>query len=227
MKITLNKKLAATFGTLVLMLCAVAWFGISALAENNARANEFARVEARQEYLVGRLLESFTASNLASIQHITASNEDEMRRIEEAVVSQRAEREAMIDELARLDDGSITPLLATLNELRPQLAEMRDEVFKLSSLNSTELATAAYVNDLASLLGEFQQFSTGLKTQLALPPAQETLEAALMDMATEMKIRIQDISQLYAYAIMAKTAEEGAETIALIETALAGGLVAA
>lgn len=217
MKITLNKKLAATFGTLVLMLCAVAWFGISALAENNARANEFARVEARQEYLVGRLLESFTASNLASIQHITASNEDEMRRIEEAVVSQRAEREAMIDELARLDDGSITPLLATLNELRPQLAEMRDEVFKLSSLNSTELATAAYVNDLASLLGEFQQFSTGLKTQLALPPAQETLEAALIDMATEMKIRIQDISQLYAYAIMAKTAEEGAETIALIE----------
>lgn len=216
MKFTLNKKLAAVFGTLVAMLCAVAWFGIYGLAKNNQESNDFARIEARQQFLVGEIRESFGASNLQTLKHIFSTDPNEKRVFEETVKYQRDERDAMINELADIDTGSITALIATLEDLRPQLDDARKRVFEYSTQNSTQLATEEYTGVLAVQLSEFEEFSVGLKTQLALPPAQETLETALLGMATDMKIVLQQISQLYAYAIMTDTAEKSTEFLSII-----------
>ena len=136
MKLNIKTKLGATFGLILVLLGAISWIGLAALEDLNTEANKLATVNNRQVGLAGSLKQNWTRMDYLTLRHILVSTEEDLLAIEETLGDLRAEQNAELDELAKLNNGLLTKALEELNQVSTLIAAQRDEVLKLSRTGS-------------------------------------------------------------------------------------------
>ncbi|MCW1918955.1 methyl-accepting chemotaxis protein [Rhodobacter sp. KR11] len=154
MKLTIKSKLGAIFGLILVLLGAISWIGLDALERVNTQADRLATVNNRQVELAGNLRQNWTKMDYLTLRHILTNTEEDMTAIEEEITDLRTAQNADIDELTKLDDGSITKALEELSLVSGLIAAQRDEVMKLSRASSRAASSALIVANVAKEANE-------------------------------------------------------------------------
>ena len=142
MKLSIKTKLGAIFGLILALLGAISWISLDALQTSNASTEELATVRNREIEITGQLREVWTKTDYLTLQHILSNTQEQMSAIEDQIDDLRATQTAALEELTKLDDGSLTKVLSDLVTVRSDIAANRDEVLKFSMEGSRAASNA-------------------------------------------------------------------------------------
>ena len=154
MKLSIKTKLGAIFGLILVLLGAVSWISIGALEANNTGMQDLAKVKNREAEIVGQLRESWVKVDYYTVQHILSQSDDVMKKLADQISTERGLQADLLNELAKLDDGSLSKVLDDLNGLRQQVIPLRDKALAYSAEGSRGAANALVVSRLAKEAAE-------------------------------------------------------------------------
>ena len=162
MKLTIKTKLGAIFGLILVLLGAISWIGLDALERVNTEAEELANVNNRQVELAGNLRQTWTRMDYLTLRHILSPTEEDMLAIEEAISDLRTAQNSDLEELTRLDNGSITKSLEELVLATNLILSQRDEVLKLSRAGTRAASAKLVASNIAKEAVEVGNRETSL-----------------------------------------------------------------
>lgn len=142
MKLTIKTKMGATFGVILVLLAAISWLSMTALQRSKADSDELADARLREVEIVGQLREIWARTDYLTVQHILANDDQTMAALVDQIGVYRTEQGTLLDELGKLDDGTLTKTLADIAAVRSDIAAARDKVLKLSTDETRAKATA-------------------------------------------------------------------------------------
>ena len=176
MKVSLKFKLMATFAVVLVLLSAISWLAVNALANSNAKLTHLAQVTSTKQTDAFELKIKSLERNQLLGDHLAASDPAEKDAVEAKIDASLAESKQILDHLESMSEGDETATLEALKAASADLAAQRKELIALSRVTSVELARQSSMNilpeqlkKLDSVLEELRQ-SVGRASALPTNP---------------------------------------------------------
>ncbi len=140
MKVSLKLKLIATFAVVLLLLSAISWLAILALANSNAKLTHLAEVTSTKQTDAFLLKVQSQERNRLLVEHLATADQKTKDALEVKIDASLAETKKVLDDFEAISEDDDTASLEGVKSASSDLAAQRTEIIALSRQTSVELA---------------------------------------------------------------------------------------
>lgn len=147
MRLTIKTKLAGTFAAVLALMAIISYFAVSGLSSSNERLNQIVGGNAELLQLTQTMKQRMMEVDTLIQKHIAANTDAEMTKITEQIATTRAAVKDMMGQLREKSPAEDQPLLDQIEAANAKAREIRDEVLRISTLNTNPRAIAVTLGE--------------------------------------------------------------------------------